>query len=563
MAFTVQNILKYPLNFLGNIILPEGKLDLLTLYSVDEVKTLLLYGELYNYIMGRSLTIVNPNADVYQLGLTYEQHSLLTNAGFFKGYTGAEILKDAFTFTADGYLKVDLQDANISVTATVDLTGLATAGNQDDAYALLQEVLAEIEKQATETTLISMLSVDMDAYSVSTSILSTVATSSNQTTLYAKTADAYSVENAINTKLDLLSTSAKQDLLYTKTADAYSVEVAINTKLPTTLGQKTSANSLAVVLSSDAYIQLSTPENSYQNIRTFVNTVADTEPPTTGFVSLANATSCGFAEFIWDIRSVGGTVAPTTVRFKIWNRVNTTVVKMDEFTFPASYLTLSQSTNPLKPRAYPCNSDEVYVTVSFDDGTSPTIVDGYIYARATTACILERNLYIRNLDTGHQIIETRSYDGSSDTLKVTPSYVSEDLYLEELLCVDTTGLTIVGGEVFYPSADGVLLGSYRNIAFEYSLIAANDGYIQAYWESTLGTSSWTQRNIVTLDSVNAVTGVKSATTPIVSTQNGTISGLIYFTNINTTRIRMAVKPLIGLTGTGTSGAVKLSIRRML
>ena len=243
MAFTVQNILKYPVNFLGNIILPEGKLDLLTLYSVDEVKTMLLYGELYNYIMGRSLTIVNPNADVYQLGLTYEQHSIINNAGFAKGYTGAEILKDAFTFTADGYLKVDLQDPNINVTATVDPTGLATAGNQVLLYNLQN-----------------------DAYSVEKAInakLDLLATSAKQDLLYTKTADAYSVENVINTKLDLLATKAYQLDAYNRAGEALTTlnsilvqDTAINAKLPASLGQKTASASFPVVLASDAYVSI-------------------------------------------------------------------------------------------------------------------------------------------------------------------------------------------------------------------------------------------------------------------------------------------------------------------
>ena len=333
---------------------------------------------------------------------------------------------------------------------------------------------------------------------------------------------------------------------------------SVNTKLPAVLGQTTKANSLAVVLPSDGYVQISSPENNYQNIRTFVNTVADTEPPTTGFVSLLNATSCGFAEFIWDIRSVGGTVAPTTVRFKIWNRVNTTVVKLDEFTFPSSYLTLSQSTNPMKPRAYPCNADEVYATVSFDDGTSPTIVDGYIYARATTASILERNLYIRNLDTGHQVIETRGYDGSSDSIKTTPTMLECDLPLEEALVTDTAGLTVATGVAYYPSSDGILITPYDSVAAEYSLTPASDGYMTLLFQATLGSSSWTQANNITKSGFEYTTGAVHANTIVTGSVNTPLTGITNFSNLNVTRLRLAVQA-----HTNTSGALKISLRRKI
>ena len=153
------------------------------------------------------------------------------------------------------------------------------------------------------------------------------------------------------------------------------------------------------------------------------------------------------------------------------------------------------------------------------------------------------------------------YDLATNSNYVTPTYLENDVYLEEPLAVNTTGLTVVSGENYYPSADGVLIGSYRNISFEYSLTAANDGYVQLWVEATHGSASWTQRNVVTLAASSMTIGTTVIATPIVSGQNATIKDILHFDNANVTRMRLVVKAIAGLTGTGTSGDIKISFRR--
>ena len=923
MAFTVQNILKYPLNFLGNIILPDGKLDLLTLYSADQIKSMLLYGELYNYIMGRSLTIVNPNADVYQLGLTPEQHSTLSNAGFLKGYLGLETLKDAFKFTSDGYLitntsvsvgnvtvdtgalatsakqdllysktsdaysvevainnklsslnftsdgylnvnikgdiggsvsidtgslatsakqdllytktsdaysievainnklsllnfnsdgylnvnvignidgvltidqsgldllstsakqddayavenvinsKLDLlatsakqdllytktSDAysievainnqlslfnftsdgylNVNVkgsiggNVTVDTGSLATSANQLDAYAVENVINTKLDLLATSEKQDSLYSKTSDAYSVEVAInnqlsllsftadgylnvnvkgnlggsvsidtgslstsanqldayavenlintkldllatsanqdlflsiatdaysienvmntkLDLLATSANQTLLYSKQSDAYSievainnqlsllnftadgylnvnvkgnlggsvsidtgslatsanqsdayaVENVINAKLDLLATSANQTLLYSKQSDAYSVENVINTKLdllatksnqvdaynrageslttlnsilvqdtaingklPASLGQKTSAASLPVVLASDAYVQIAAFENAYQTIRTFSNSLVDSEPPTS-FTTLSNYGFNGYAEILYIITSFGGTVAPSTITFRTWDKVaGSTIVKVDDFTMDTVYIALTANQNPLIRRIIPFNSKETTVTVSFAYGYNPTVT-GTVYARAVSVGGLQRKDLVYDNASGYPVVQNRGYDSINDSIRVTNVYTESDLYLEEASVVDTTALA-AGTEVYIPNSDGILVQNYDTIGWEYSLTANSgaDSYVQCWFEATMLSRTWTQRNIITLSGIDLTTGVKIAATPIVTANRGTVASIVNFYHPNATRMRMVVKPI-----TAVSGAVRVSIRRKI
>jgi hypothetical protein len=388
--------------------------------------------------------------------------------------------------------------------------------------------------------------------------LDLLATSSKQDLLYSKTADAYSVENVINGKLDLLATSSKQTDAYNRLTDVYNTELAISGKLPATLGQKNSAQSLAVTLSSDAYVRLAVLENDYQTIRTFSSTVADTDPPSTGFISLLNATSCGFTEFVWESIVIGGTVKPSEVRFRIWNKVGAVVVKLDDFTIPTSYLELPKETNPLLPRTYPCNSDEVFVSVSFTDGTAGVVTSGTVKARAVTTPGSEYNVKVRNLDTRHEIIETRGYDSATDSIKNSPIMLECDLPLEEALVVDLASITVASGVNYFPSSDGVLMTPYDTISVEHSLTPAVDGYVTLAFQATLGSALWSQVNNITRSGIEYTTGVAHPTATITSAMNTPLTGITHFDNLNVTRFRVAVQAL-----TSTTGALKVSIRRKI
>ena len=333
----------------------------------------------------------------------------------------------------------------------------------------------------------------------------------------------------------------------------------IEQKLPT-LGIKATSGSISVTLSSDhAPVPVSTPEYSYQTIRSTVGTgsAGDTEPPTTGFVVLSGSTTCPYAEFIWNIGNVSGTVSPSQVTFRTWNRVGGTIItKVDEFVIDSSYLVLPSATNPLMRRIVPNNADEVYMTFTFPDGTSPTL-SGTIYGRAVTDANLQRKDFTFNQTTGHMIFEPRGYDSPSNTVGVSQAYVESDLYLEEPLVVSTTALT-ANTEYYYPSSDGILMGSHDSVSWEYycQAGAAGTDTVQIWWEATHGSNAWTQRNIITKTGYEQTSGSYLALTPLVSTISGTIQGLVNFSNPNVTRMRAVVKPIAS-----NSRTVTISMRR--
>jgi hypothetical protein len=150
-------------------------------------------------------------------------------------------------------------------------------------------------------------------------------------------------------------------------------------------------------------------------------------------------------------------------------------------------------------------------------------------------------------------VQSKSYDAATGTDKNTPSAFECDLYLEEPLVVDTTGLT-AATEYPYPSADGIVVGAHDSFVFEYSAAAGGGGTIEIWWEATLGSSSWTQRNVITVSGSELTTGAKHLASPLSSAT--TLAGITQFDNLNVTRVRMIVKPV-----TANSGAVKISIRR--
>lgn len=298
------------------------------------------------------------------------------------------------------------------------------------------------------------------------------------------------------------------------------------------------------------------PENSYTTLRTFSTTVADSEPPSS-WVTLPGAINGGFTEIKWEISDVGGTVPATEVRFKIWKRVGGSEVdKVDDFTIDSSQLKLSIASNQLFNRIYNINADEIAVTVTFSDGTTPNIT-GTIKGRIVSYAGLQESFFKKDPSSGHVIVQPRGYDSITDSQKTTPLSFECDISLSEALVIDTTGLT-AGTEYFYPSADGVEMQGFDSIAFEYKLQAgagATDT-IQTWFEATIGTNAWTNRNNISLSGTDLCGGGRIPVTTIISGPAATIQSIIQFDNLNITRIRQVVKPI-----TGNSRTIQISIRR--
>lgn len=137
MQFRIKNISPYTVTALGVSIQATKSVDLLLTLTTAAVKQSLLYGELYDKIQGRMLTITHPPQDVPFLGLTDTEYNFLTHAGFFQSKLGDDNLKDPFRFSADGYL---LTDAKINVSidnVAVDITGIDPNPAERDSILLV------------------------------------------------------------------------------------------------------------------------------------------------------------------------------------------------------------------------------------------------------------------------------------------------------------------------------------------------------------------------------------------------------------------------------------------
>lgn len=196
MTFRIKNITKWDVSVFGVNLKPKEDIDLTQSFSNTAIKISLLNGELYHKIQGRMLAVLSPPDDWNNLGLTTDEFSRLTHAGFFQGFLGIEELKPPFTF--DGY-------GNLNTTANVNLSGVtidADIRGDNPVVANRDNVLIAGTDTGAKGGTVRFGKID----------------ASNQLAVY---------DNSANTYLS-----------------------NIDTKLPST-GQATSANSLPVVISSD------------------------------------------------------------------------------------------------------------------------------------------------------------------------------------------------------------------------------------------------------------------------------------------------------------------------
>lgn len=530
----IKNLLKHETTVLGATV---GALKVIDLEDYADNATIidsLLRGELYSKLYGKTICLSSPADDIYNLGLTQEQLNFVARAGFLMGYHGLpDDIKPPLLFNEDGYLQVDVHGI------TLDATGLSIEGvDAHDAPITANPLLTAAEAKSFTGSALTKVSADQDVTRIA--------------------ATRSGVIYTIPVNQDGSKTSIQADG-YTYSAGQGGVSTLVVKR--DTLQQNTNADGTYEFLSADGYgalyTVLTSADNVYTTVRTLSTTVADNEPPTDGsFITLNQTHSNSFVEVSYGITAVAGTVAATQVRFKTWRATaDGSIEKIDDFTEYAANLILTSPTNPVRTRTKEFNAKRIFVTVTFPDGTSPNIT-GTIKARLVTpasACLQRADLTF-DPTSGRPVVQTTGYDSLTDTQKVTPSVFETDLALPEALIVDTTGLT-AGTEYLYPSADGVEM-SQDSIVWEYSVVAANNGYCEIWWESTIGSNAWTQRNVITMSGYEYNIGAKHPGGKINTIVNGTLTGQTSFENFNGTRIRMVVKPI-----TGNSGAVKVSIRR--
>lgn len=532
--FRIKNLLKHETTILGNSV---GALKTIDLQAYTDDATIidsLLRGELYSKIYGKTAAILSPVDDVYSL-LNQDQINFIARAGFLMGYKGSDEIKPPLLFNEDGYLQVDVHGISLDVADALDVEGK----DAHDSPITANPLLAAAEAKSFTGTALTSVSADQDVTRIAATrqgVVFTTITNPDGSKSPVQ-ADGYTYAAGQG---GLVNLSVKRNVLQPNTGSDGTYQT----------------------LSSDGYgalyTQLVSIDSTYVTVRTLSTTTADAEPPILGsFIDLNQTHSNSFVEVSYAITAVVGTIPSSMVRFKTWRAASDgSIEKIDEFEIASSYLTLGAATNPLRNRTIQFNGKRIFVTVTFSDGSSPNIT-GVIKARLLTSASagLTRSDLVFDPTTNIPIVQPRGYDVPTDSQKTNPLTFECDLALGEVLIVDTTAL-VAGTEYFYPSADGVEMLPYDSILFEYSVTAANNGYCEIWWESTVGTSSWTQRNVVTTSGYEYNIGARHPSGKINTIINGTLTGQTSFDNVNVSRIRLVVKPI-----TGNSGAVKLNLRR--
>ena len=180
--------------------------------------------------------------------------------------------------TNSGLLKVDVAGSSGTVAANVDITGntigLATSAAQSSGNASLATLAGavsgpEFQVDVISSALPSGAATSAAQSSANASLASLVSANATETTLSSVDTSAQNIDTSCQnidtntTNIDSTTTSISSD-----TSTIAADTSAIDAKLPSTLGQKTMANSLAVVLASN---QSSIPVSSAGASTTNVN----------------------------------------------------------------------------------------------------------------------------------------------------------------------------------------------------------------------------------------------------------------------------------------------------
>lgn len=106
MPFRIKNITSYNVQIMGILVGPNVDIDLLQHKSISEITSSLLFGELFQKLIGRVLTLRAPIPDVDSLSLTTDQFSQLAATGLLQGKLGTEQLNPYIPLASDGKLSV-------------------------------------------------------------------------------------------------------------------------------------------------------------------------------------------------------------------------------------------------------------------------------------------------------------------------------------------------------------------------------------------------------------------------------------------------------------------------
>jgi hypothetical protein len=264
-------------------------------------------------------------------------------------------------------------------------------------------------------------------------------------------------------------------------------------------------------------------ESGFTTVRTFANTTTEAaaEPPLdASFVTVAQS---GAVEFTLTSIVPGNNagVTPNYVRFRYWARVNTAPAKTWKFyeeTIPTSQLTLAAASNAIFPRCFNIQCDQVFVTVTFIDGTNPWITSGSIEARPLALQAKDDRTYKIDLATGNPVTQDISYDALLNALKTA---TVNDLYPSQNDPLVVSEASRATGTHYAPSADGIDMGpGYKRLTIRYSFAAAGTAVSENDIEASIDGTNW---DVVTLACVDSLTGLSPTATSLDSAAGGAIA----------------------------------------
>ena len=154
-------------------------------------------------------------------------------------------------------------------------------------------------------------------------------------------------------------------------------------------------------------------------------------------------------------------------------------------------------------------------------------------------------------------VSITGYDLASNSVYVSPTYLDNDVYLEEDSAVATTALT-ANTIYYYPTTDGVAMGAYRNLSIHYNLVNGTDGYSEWWLEGSNRATFIAPFINITRSAGQYSLGSLYPTTTVKSSVGNGLSqnDIIIIQEPNLVRIRFAVRFY-----TANSGSVILSFRR--
>jgi hypothetical protein len=258
----------------------------------------------------------------------------------------------------------------------------------------------------------------------------------------------------------------------------------------------------------------------YITCRAFSATTSESavEPPGAGWVTVSP--TLGAVEFlIVPGMTFGGTVAATRVRFRYWFRSESgaRTPKFFEEILDVSQLALTGNSHAILPRRFNVQASQVYATVTFLDGTAPTIT-GSIDVRPIAMQARDDTTFRRDITTGNPIAQSPAYDALLDadkTADIVDKYPSQD---DPLVVSEASRAT---GTHYAPSADGIEMGTgYKRLTIRFAFAAAGTSSVVNDIEATIDGTNW---DVVTLSCIDAETGLSPTATSLDSAAGGAIA----------------------------------------